>query len=171
MQEVMVYWLIPAEPERELFREIIRILAHQFNAPLFEPHLTLFATPPDQEAPKAVLPEIKAKLVRLKIRKISFSPEFTKTLFIRFDSSRALDELVIDLAKAVGSRAKAPADPHLSLLYKKMPAAAKKQLASTIKLPFHEVAFDSIAAVSSVSPAKTAADVETWRVTATLVLK
>jgi hypothetical protein len=38
---VTIYWLIPANPERELFLELVRILAKQFGAPKFEPHLTL----------------------------------------------------------------------------------------------------------------------------------
>ena len=40
----IVYWLMPAKSERELFRQLIRILAKEFDAPHFEPHLTLFAT-------------------------------------------------------------------------------------------------------------------------------
>ena len=73
--------------------------------------------------------------------------------------SKSLDQLVVDLA---GAR-RSVRDPHLSLLYKKLPDSTKKQLASTIKLPFREVVFDSIKAVRCVSPTQTRADVESWR--------
>lgn len=163
----MVYWLIPAEPVRELFRELIRILAKQYDAPAFEPHVTIFATPQDRQLPAKVLRQIKAAPIRLKVRGISYSPKFTKTLFVRFKSSRALDKLIVDLARATGVRVKAPADPHLSLLYKNVPVTTKKQLASTIKLPFREVRFDSIKAVRCAWPTKTGAAVKAWRVVAT----
>lgn len=170
-QQVIVYWLIPAEPERELFREIVRILAQQFDAPLFEPHLTLFSSSEDQQMPETILPEIEAKPVRLKIHDIGFSPQFTKTLFVRFVSNRVFDDLVVDLGCSVGLKASSPSDPHLSLLYKEMPAPAKEQLAATIKLPFQEVAFDSVKAMRCISPTTTAADVESWGEIATRSLR
>jgi 2'-5' RNA ligase len=169
----IVYWLVPAEPERALLREIIRILAKQYSAPGFEPHLTLFAVPQDRQLSGTVLRKIKAAPIRLKIRGVSYSAKFTKTLFVRFQPNRALEKLAVDLVRqsdglvlrgrAAGVRVKVPADPHLSLLYKKIPAAAKKQLASTLKLPIREVVFDSIKAVRCAFPTKTAADVAAWR--------
>jgi hypothetical protein len=167
MKRAIVYWLIPAAPERELFRELIRILAEQFNAPRFEPHLTIIATPEDRESPGKILRAIKATPIRLKVRDISFSTQFTKSLFARFTTGKAFEKLAADLARATGSRAKPPAQPHLSLFYQELPATSKKQLASAIKLPFREVVFDSIKAVCCASPTKTSAEVESWRVLAT----
>jgi hypothetical protein len=57
-------------------------------------------------------------------------------------------------------------NPHLSLLYKNMPATARRQLADSIKVPFSEVIFDSLKAVRCISPIQSAADVEAWRVIA-----
>ena len=162
----IVYWLIPAEPERELLREIIGILAKQFDAPRFEPHLTIFATPGAGKSPKHLLKQIQVKSIRLRLRGIGFSSEFTKTLFVRLTSNQAFERLVVDLRCATNSRGKVSTNPHVSLLYKRIPAATKKELASTIKLPFDEVIFDSIKAVRSASPIKTRADVEAWRVVA-----
>jgi hypothetical protein len=55
-------------------------------------------------------------------------------------------------------------EPHASLLYKKLPVAAKKELASTIRLPFREVAFDAIKTIRCASATRTGNDVEAWRV-------
>src|SRR5438128_1630010 len=136
-----VYWLLPAKPERELFCSVIRILRKQFGTPNFEPHLTLLVTTKDRSAsakgqsnasaartsdPKKVLQNIKARRVRLSPRGVAFSEKFTKTLFVRFKSSPALRKLVTQLARGTKSTAKAPRDLHVSLLYKKVPRAAKK---------------------------------------------
>ena len=135
-----VYWLLPAKPERELFCSVIRILRKQFGTPNFEPHLTLFVTTKNRSAsakgqsgsdPKKVLQNIKARPVRLSPRGVAFSEKFTKTLFVRFKSSPALRKLVTQLARGTKSTAKAPRDLHVSLLYKKLPRAAKTQIASS----------------------------------------
>src|SRR6266542_3735225 len=87
---VIAYWLIPAEPARGFFQGVINDLARRYDAPLFE--------------------------------------------------------------------------PHLSLLYKKMPAIARRELAYSIKVPFSEVIFDALKAVRCISPTQSRADVEAWRV-------
>jgi hypothetical protein len=161
-----VYWLIPAEPERELFGEIIRILAKQFNAPHFEPHLTVLVAGQDRPGSKKALQQLRASPIRLKVRDIFHSDKFAKTLFVRFKSSRALQELVVDLARANESRAKSVRGPHLSLLYKTIPAATRKELVATIKLPLREVIFDSIKVVRCAAPTRTRAEVDAWRVIA-----
>jgi hypothetical protein len=165
-----VYWLIPAEPERELFSEIIRILAKQFDAPRFEPHVTIFTAPQDRQ-PRKTLRQLATTPIRLKIRDISFSRKFTKTLFVRFKSSAGLEKVILDLARATKSRAKPSINPHLSLLYKKVDVSTKRELAATIKLPFREVIFDSIKAMRCISPTTTPAEVKAWRVLATKSLR
>jgi hypothetical protein len=83
---------------------------------------------------------------------------------VRFHSSKAVEKLVGDLARAARSRAQFVHDPHASLLYKKPPVAAKKELASTIRLPFREVVFDAIKTIRCASATRTGNDVEAWRV-------
>jgi 2'-5' RNA ligase len=167
LKAAIAYWLVPADPARELLREIIGILAKQFDAPRFEPHLTIFATPGAGKSPKHALKQIQAKSIRLRLRGIGFSSQFTKTLFVRLTSNQAFERLVIDLRRATNSRGKASINPHVSLLYKKIPVPIGKELASTIKLPFDEIIFDSINAMRCASPTKTRADVEAWRVITT----
>ena len=163
----IVYWLIPAKPKGELFSEIIRILARQLDAARFEPHLTVLAARQDREPPGKILRQINVLPIRLKVRDISCSSKFAMTLFVRFEPNDALEKLVLDLARVTKSRTKAARDPHVSLLYKKLPTTTKKDLASTIKLPFREVVFDSIQAVRCALPTRTRREVEAWRVVAT----
>jgi 2'-5' RNA ligase len=160
----MVYWLLPAKPERELFCEVIRILRKGFRGPNFEPHLTLFVTTKDRQPASKVLRQIRSRPIRLELRGVAHSPKFTKTLFARFKSNPALRKLVTELGRATTSSPKSPADPHVSLLYKKMPRGIRKELAAAIKLPVRNVRFDSIAAVRLSLPIRTGADVESWRI-------
>ena len=161
-----VYWLLPAKPQRELFCELIRILRKEFRAPNFEPHLTLFSVTKGRERPKKSLQHIRSRKIRLTARGIGFSAQYTKTLFVRFKPSAELRKLVADLGRVTKSRAKAPKDPHVSLVYKKIPRGTKKSLAAVLRLPFRTVVFDSIAAVRCVSPSRTAADVKSWKLLA-----
>ena len=162
----IVYWLLPAKPERELFCSIVRILRKEFRAPNFEPHLTLLIATKDRVSPKTVLQQIRARPIRLNTRGVAFSERFTKTLYVRFKSSPALRKLVADVRHATKSRTKVPSDPHVSLLYKKMPRAAKEEMASVLRLPFRTVLFDSIAAVRLTLPVRSGADVEKWKTVA-----
>ena len=104
--------------------------------------------------------------IRLTTSGVAFSSAFTRTLFVRLKSSPLLRKLVTDLGRAAKSPTKAPSDPHVSLLYKKIPKSAKKDLAAVIKLPFRSVVFDSIAAVRLSLPVRTGADVAKWKVVA-----
>src|SRR2546423_5755659 len=115
---VTIYWLIPAEPYRELFREFIGILAKQFDAARFEPHLSLCPAK-DRQAPAKLLRQINSRPIRLRVREINYSSKFTKTLFVRFTATRVLEDLVCDL----GGSSKSLRDPHVSLLYRKLSAA------------------------------------------------
>ena len=40
-QTVIAYWLIPSEPALSFFQRIINDLACRYDAPVFEPHVTI----------------------------------------------------------------------------------------------------------------------------------
>jgi len=162
----IVYWLLLAKPQRDLFCEIIRILRKELRAPDFEPHLTLFVATKGRQSANAVLRQIRSRPVRLSVRDVGYSPKFTKTLFVRFKSNSALRKVATDLARAAKIRTKPPADPHVSLLYKKLPRRVRKELAGVIKLPFRTALFDRIAAVRLTLPVHTGSNVEKWKVVA-----
>lgn len=151
-KRVEIYWLIPAPPYRELFRELGRILARQFDAPRFEPHLTLCRRQHRQ------LPKFRP--IRLRVREIAYSSKYTKTLFVRFEPNESLRKLVVDL------NGKPPRDPHLSLIYQRLPASTKRELARTIRLPFRSVSFDAVKIAQCVWPTEMRRDVESWRIVA-----
>jgi hypothetical protein len=166
----LAYWLTLARPERDLFAEIIRILAAELDAPRFEPHLSICVTR-DSKAARDIVKQVFTAPIRLRIKDVSFTTAFTKTLFVRFERSAALDELNARLRRATKARPETLRDPHVSVLYKSLRMSSKKELASAIRLPFTEVVFDSIKAVQCHVPMETPADVDSWRTVATKRLR
>lgn len=162
----IAYWLLPSGGERDLFRQIIGILCRELDAPKFHPHLTLFVSKAGGKSQKA-LRKIKCGPIRLRTRGVAFSSKYTKTLFVRFKPNRSLEKLVALLGQAAEKNSGMPRDPHLSLLYKRrISAATERELARTIKLPFREVRFDSIAAVRMTLPVRNRTDIQAWRIIA-----
>jgi len=163
---VIAYWLIPAEPARRFFTSIVHELAARFDAPLFEPHLTVYAGPEGAEDPNKILRRLFAGRdpFQLLVRDVQCSEQFTKTVFVQFEPDPRLAEISFALRQASGSDEIYELNPHLSLIYKTMEAAVKSELANSIRTPFREVTFDSAKAVACAVPIKTREDVEGWRV-------
>jgi len=165
---VIAYWLIPAEPARSLFHGVINDLARRYDAPLFEPHVTIHvglnraaaAETAISQAPRACKP------IKLKALEIGHSSEFIKTLFVQFALNAELRQLNEIIRDAEQDSSHYELKPHLSLLYKKMPAVTRRELMDSIMAPFSEVTFDALKAVRCISPTRTRADVEAWRVVA-----
>jgi hypothetical protein len=166
--EILTYWLIPAEPARSYFNSLMRELAGCFDAPIFEPHVTLHVTDPGNENPAGVLKKAfrNIKPPCLSIIAINYSDEFTKTLFVEFRPDELLGGLSRKLRAGSASQREYQLNPHLSLIYQTMSPATKMQLANSLRLPFDNVRFDSATAVISPAKIESRADVEAWRVVA-----
>jgi hypothetical protein len=147
---------------------MIRDLAARFDAPVFEPHVTIYVTSPDRENPNKVLTDVTSQRqeYRLPIREIDYSDKFTKTLFVQFAPDSDLARLSEDLQRASASPMDYELSPHLSLLYKDMDQETKRRLAVSIALPFTEVIFDRVKAVICPATISSGEDVEAWRVIA-----
>ena len=160
------YWLLPETSEREVFRREIRKLAEQFGAPLFEPHVTIFLEPETSRSPHEVLNELELVNIELTIHSIRASEQFTKTLFVQFETSSALQELGDAIWKLSGAPARWVIDPHLSLLYASLPPDTKQALAGKIRLPIRQARFNSICVMRCPRPTTTASEVEQWKLVA-----
>jgi 2'-5' RNA ligase len=166
----IVYWLVPARPHRDLFAKLIAILARELKAPRFEPHLTICSAPDGKEV-RDTLGKIASERVRLRVRGVGATKDYTKSLFVRFVGNAALEGINRKLRRAAKVSSGSIRDPHISLLYKDIPIAMKKELAAVIRLPFREVVFDSVQAVRCPFETKSSADVASWRVVATKKLR
>ena len=161
---VIAYWLIPVEPARSFFQGVINDLARRYDAPVFEPHVTVHVGANHADAAESAISEAarSGKRIKLKALGIGHSSEFIKTLFVQFALNTELRQLNEIIRDAAQDSSHYELKPHLSLLYKNMPALARRELAGSLKLPFSEVTFNSLKAVSCVSPPRSRADVEAW---------
>jgi hypothetical protein len=168
----IAYWLAPAEPARGFFEKVIADLAGKHDAPVFEPHLTIYVGSNRSGPIEEILSRaaIDCEPIQLEVLEMRHSDEFTKTFFVQFGSNAKLQRLTETIREASQTPSDYQLEPHLSLLYKKMPILARRELAGSIKLPFSTVVFDSIKAVRCVSPTCNRADVEAWRVIVTKAL-
>ena len=164
----LAYWLVPAEPFRQFFASTITDLAARFDAPLFQPHVTVYAGRKGDENPEEVLRGALAgcEPFRLLVRDIQCSDEFTKTVFVQLEPSPDLLRLNRAFQQASALHHEYELNPHLSLIYKKMTPDARIEAASSVRVPFTEVLFDSVKAVVCPTPIRSRADVEAWRVVA-----
>jgi hypothetical protein len=168
----ITYWLIPAKPVHSFFQDLISDLARRYDAPVFEPHMTIHVGLHRFDVAEKVAAEASAccGCIKVKMLEIGHSSEFTKTLFVQFASDAKLSRLNDIIRNVAQDSSNYQLKPHLSLLYKKMPTAARRKLADSIKLPFSEVVFDSIKVVRCISPTRSRAHVESWRVLAVKAL-
>ena len=167
-QTVISYWLIPSEPARSFFQRIINDFARRCDAPVFEPHVTIHVGADRANAAKNALGNAarECKVIGLTPLGIDQSDEFIKTLFVRFAMSVELRKINGVIRQAANDSSQYELKPHLSLLYKNLPVATRRELAASINVPLSEVTFDAIKAVRCVSPTRSRVDVEAWHVVA-----
>jgi len=165
---VIAYWLIPAEPARRFFQSLIEDLARRYDAPPFEPHVTIHVGADHADAAEKVLSKaaLECQPIDLKPLGIDHSYEFIKTLFVQFTPNAKLQQLNAIIRDAAEDPSHYELNPHLSLLYKNIATEIRSELADSIKVPFSEVMFDVLNAVGCVSPTQDRADVEAWHVLA-----
>ena len=170
---ILTFWLVPAKPAHDFFASLIAQLAARFDAPIFEPHLTVYVTNLGNENPdeslKRALDDCRA--FYLSIRGIAYSDEFTKTVFVQFQPNDELRRLTTDFRRASHLQNEYQLSPHLSLIYKTMSHQTKEEIVNSLKLPFCDVLFDSTKAVISPAKIKSREDVEAWRMVAERTLR
>jgi 2'-5' RNA ligase len=163
---VIAYWLIPSEPAYSFFQEIINDLARRYDAPVFDPHVTVHVGGNRADSAKNALAEATRgfKGVTLKALGVDHSDEFIKTLFVEFALNAELRRLSNIVRSAAHDSSQYELKPHLSLLYKNMAAATRRELAASIKVPFSEISFNGLKGIRCISPTLSRADVESWRI-------
>jgi len=147
---------------------IIRDLATRFEAPNFEPHVTLYSGPAgSRERVDEVLSAAARLIPEITLRRTGFthSNEFTKTLFIEFAADDALTALAEKLKQLAARVEDYDLKPHLSLIYANLAAGEREALVRAIILPEAiQIRFTSLRAVSTGVSTHSRADVEAWQV-------
>jgi 2'-5' RNA ligase len=159
------YWLLPSTADRAFFQNIINTLARTYEAPPFEPHVTIYsgASSP-QDNPEALLQQATNSIQRIHlcVDTLLYTDVFTKTLFVQFHPSPILTAISETLRNAVSEPSDYVLNPHLSLIYKQMSNSTKQHLVSSLHLPQSQIIFDEVSAVVSSGRTQTPRDIENW---------
>jgi hypothetical protein len=92
---VIAHWLIPAEPAHRFFQDLINALARRYDAPVFEPHVTIYVGADSTDAVNGPLSRAArdCEPIVLQTLEVSHSDEFIKTLFVQFGMNRQLQQV------------------------------------------------------------------------------
>lgn len=142
-------WLIPAPSDRRWLSKVIQDYAAEYDAPAFEPHLTLYSgvVQPKDDL-KSILSESSALApITLEVMGLNYAENFFRTGFIVL----ALNEHLTQLSRAIHDRLLAPQDytlePHLSLMYKDIPIEQKRLAMLRFIVSVQTITFDTIKVV------------------------
>ncbi len=168
------FWLTPAQPYQTRLTAVIRQLARQYDAIPFEPHVTLFVGEHTaDENPRQLGDQIAANLPtqQLTVQKLDYTDALFKTLFIAFNDSPELETAVRQIKANLQHPGQYKLAPHLSLLYKEMPASAKQQIIATLDFDTAVIPFDQIQLVTPNPDTQDWSDIAGWRIESTYTLK
>jgi len=161
------FWLIPSEEDRVFFQAIIDTLSLEYDAPTFTPHVTIYSGEyaPD-ESPAKLIEKATQEVssFSLRVDKLLYTDEFTKTFFVQFQSSATLTKISETLQTNSINPSNFVLNPHLSLIYKQMSEETKKNLTTSLTLAKPEVFFDEVRAISTPERVQKREDVESWKV-------
>lgn len=127
-------WLVPTGETFEKFDTLIQKLAKEYNAPVFEPHVTLlgeFMDPVENAVEKTKHLVAEEKPFTIKMNQIGCQDYFWRTLFVYATKTPQLQALH-DKAKQIFNMELPVFMPHLSLLYGMFPKDIKDKIISEI---------------------------------------
>lgn len=151
---------------RSKLRAIVRDLAERFDAVPFEPHVTVFCGPASKTEALAAAWRIarQESPITLTADRLDHTETYTKTLFVQFQELAALRRM-FEAAKSYSPHAPYVLNPHLSLLYKRLPEAARRELCETLAAPMGDYSFDRIRLVETELPIEDDGPIRRWLVT------
>lgn len=141
------FWLLPEETSHKYLSAVIEKLSAYYKAPIFSPHLTLYAGEVEPKELETILKSMQNEPLELETDGLSFSPLLQKTLFIEFKYSSRLAQLETKLRSHLSDISNYDLSPHLSLIYKNISEVEKRKLSESIELPFSTITFNQLVAI------------------------
>jgi putative hydrolase of the HAD superfamily len=144
---VFSLWLLPTRQESVALQAIIDRLAEENGAPRFLPHVTVFTgTCTRHDA----LPEWVAALAAevppfsLSVSGVRHSSYRMESVVIGFDMHASLTSLNRGMGARLGKAPSTSLNPHLSLIYKEMPAAQRSAMVPGLACEKEHIRMDRI---------------------------
>ncbi len=161
-------FLVPVADDRRWAEGVIGELAARYDAPLFEPHVTVYGGSYTEESELAPLCRTlsdgatETGPITLRVTGLGVTEEYFRTLFVAFEEEPRLRRLHELVKGAVANDSGYVFVPHLSLLYADMPLAAKEMAARTVSLDREEMHFDEVKIVAP-DPVTGWSDARRWQ--------
>jgi len=153
-------WLTFSKSDREYLKNIIDKISEKYQAPKFEPHITIYGLI-DSEISliETIAKEITLNQNSFLVKKseILQSDELWKTVFIELKTSQQLESIHKEFKKYFEKISKYEFNPHISLIYKILPTEER------IKI-INELNIRKEFAVSKLAIQKFFPDVEKWKI-------
>ena len=131
------FWLILEKSDQRLIQGIINDFGKRFEAPSFLPHITVYGLVNTKlEYLSTIAEEISSnfKPFKVKLLNLAYSDEIWKTLYINIKLDKNLNTIYHHLQKNLRMINDYKFEPHLSLIYKKIPLNEKKEIISNFEL-------------------------------------
>ncbi len=143
-------WLLPSEEVRRELGLTIRTLSQLYRASVFPAHCTLLGHITDKERTKVIkwLDKLNQPRIPFAVTGIAYSDFIWKTLYLQLRQDGSLNDLFDNLQEYLKGAVSYAFNPHISLLYKRLPLKSLEQLSNRIAVPA-EGMFYSIALFST----------------------
>lgn len=160
---------MPGGKTQQKLNQVVKSLAKKYNAPVFEPHMTLLGGIQENEEMVVKRTErlvSQLRPFRLTLGKIEFSTTYFQSVFIRVNATACLMEAYIKTQKLFNKDKDTLFMPHISLMYGNHKMSLREKIAQKIKLPKLSFAAKSICVYKTLS----GADPKEWKLVEKLVL-
>lgn len=128
-------WLMPTGEQYNKFADLIRRLGQEYDAPVFQPHITLLGEFPQTEEEAMRLTQslvTNQKPFPISLREIDYQEYHFRALFVKVDRTPPIVNLHERAKKLFSMEQIPPYMPHLSLLYGNYPVEVKKEIIKAI---------------------------------------
>lgn len=137
MKHTHTLWIEPPQNIAKILQDIVDKLGHEFNGPVFQPHMTLLGDIPGKEEEileKAVLLAKELEPFEIELGEVSFSTTYYRNVFIRVKSSAKLMDANMK-AKEIYGYENDIFMPHMSLLYGNHDVETREKIANQVQIP------------------------------------
>ncbi len=153
-------WLTFSKNDRNYLKKIIDEISYKYNAPKFEPHITVYGLVDSEMSlidniAKEVILNCNSFVVRKS--KILQSEELWKTVYIELKMNNQLELIHKNLKKHFEKISKYEFNPHISLIYKILPLEEKIKIINELDIK-SEFIIDKLV-VQKFFP-----DIEKWKI-------
>ncbi len=126
-----------SKKDEKFLRGIITTLAKTYDAPVFRPHLTIYggAKTTEEKAKRGIARVITGmNPFEIFVNKLDYTDDLFKTVFLSMHDHPLLSHINWDLRETIDPFGTYSFQPHISLIYKKLPEKIKKDIITSLDI-------------------------------------